>query len=60
LPRVHKELPPPGKFFKDRKKESRKSAPEKILRQLKAARTLNLVVPLDDFSQPGNFFFAAF
>jgi hypothetical protein len=40
LARVRKELPPPGKVFKDKKKESRKSAREKILRELKEARPL--------------------
>jgi hypothetical protein len=40
LAKVRKQLPPPAKIFKDKKKESRKSAREKILRELKEARTL--------------------
>jgi hypothetical protein len=40
LARVRKELPPPGKIFKDKKKESRKRAREKILKELKESRSL--------------------
>ena len=40
LARVRKELPPPGKIFKDKKKDSRKRAREKILGELKESRSL--------------------
>jgi hypothetical protein len=39
LARVRKELPPPGKVFKDKKKESRKRAREEVLRKLKESRS---------------------
>jgi hypothetical protein len=38
LAKVRKELPPPGKIFKSKKRESRKQAREKILEELKESR----------------------
>jgi hypothetical protein len=35
LAKVRKELPPPGKIFKSKKKESRKRAKEKLHQELK-------------------------
>ena len=35
LAKVRKELPPPGKIFKSKKNESRKSARERLRRDLK-------------------------
>jgi hypothetical protein len=34
LARVRKELPPPGKIFKSKKKDSRKQSKEKVRREL--------------------------
>jgi len=39
LARVRKELPPPGKVFKDKKQESRKRARETLLETLKRSRS---------------------
>jgi hypothetical protein len=38
LARVRKELPPPGKVFKDKLRETRKHAREILRRELKRAR----------------------
>jgi hypothetical protein len=42
LARVRKELPPPGKIFKSKKKENRQQSKEKLRRELRESLHLKL------------------